>query len=226
MGTEAVLPALYGIVRTFRLNHKHDTGNCRDAAALAIAKIKNRGDLHGPRAGWEPRQDQLVSARTAADLAPGDYIRIWHDILNRWATGWLKVIEIIDDLIVLKDVESGEVKVRGVSDSVPCRKCPSGAAETVAPPASEGVANKNDKVEASSMSDSEMLKELVKLCEAYTRNDKQAIEDLEPLATRIGEALNQRGGIEEMRRIFAMLGPIRGARNIDMHWDRIGDWMG
>lgn len=71
-----------------------------------------------------------------------------------------------------------------------------------------------------------MLKELVKLCEAYDRNDSQAIKDLEPLATRIGEMLNQRGGIEEMRRVFDMLGPIRGARTLDMHWGGIGEWRG
>lgn len=76
------------------------------------------------------------------------------------------------------------------------------------------------------MPDTEMLKTLHQLCDAYVANDTGAIARLEPLATQIGEELNRRGGMEEMRRIFHALGPRRGARTLEMHWDGIGDWRG
>ena len=49
---------------------------------------------------------------------------------------------------------------------------------------------------------------------------------LEPLARQIGEALNQQGGLTEMRRVFALLGGRRGSRTLEMHWNGIGEWRG
>lgn len=76
------------------------------------------------------------------------------------------------------------------------------------------------------MTDSEMLNVLRRLCDAYAQDDMQAIAELEPQATQIGEELNQRGGLKEMQRLFEMLGNVRGARTLEMHWGGIGDWRG
>lgn len=75
------------------------------------------------------------------------------------------------------------------------------------------------------MNDNEMLHVLKNLCDAYTNNDP-VYKELEPAATEIGKQLNERGGIEEMRRIFGQLGGMPGARTLEMHWDGIGDWRG
>jgi hypothetical protein len=77
-----------------------------------------------------------------------------------------------------------------------------------------------------SFDDREMLQVLHQLCQAYAENNRTAIAELEPRATEIGEKLNRRGGLEEMRRIFEMLGGIRGTRTLEMHWSGIGDWWG
>jgi hypothetical protein len=74
--------------------------------------------------------------------------------------------------------------------------------------------------------DAEILTLLRQLCDAYINNDTNLINKLEPLATKIGKELNQRGGIEEMRQIWYQLGNVRGARTLEMHWDGIGNWRG
>lgn len=68
------------------------------------------------------------------------------------------------------------------------------------------------------------LEVLLQLCDAYAENDKDRIARLEPLATQIGEDLNRRGGLKEMRRMFDQLGGRRGSRTLEMHWSGIGDW--
>lgn len=75
------------------------------------------------------------------------------------------------------------------------------------------------------MSEQEMFSVLKKLCKAYTENDP-VYNELELIATEIGEQLNKYGGIKEMRRIFDQLGGIPGARTLEMHWGGIGDWRG
>ncbi len=72
----------------------------------------------------------------------------------------------------------------------------------------------------------EMLQVLCDLCDAYAANDQVAITRLVLEATAIGEALNERGGLNEMRRIFAKLGGRPGSRTLEMHWGGIGDWRG
>ena len=76
------------------------------------------------------------------------------------------------------------------------------------------------------MTDREMLDVPRRLCDAYAADDMQAITQLEPQATQIGEELNHRGGLREMQRVFEMLGNVRGARTLEMHWGGIGDWRG
>ncbi len=70
----------------------------------------------------------------------------------------------------------------------------------------------------------EMLQVLSGLCDAYAANDQAAISRLVLEATAIGETLNRRGGLNEMRRIFAKLGDRPGSRTLEMHWGGIGDW--
>ena len=75
-------------------------------------------------------------------------------------------------------------------------------------------------------SDSTLIQLLGILCDAYSRNDRAAIRDFEADATDIGWLLHHRGGIEEMRRIFAKLGNTPGSRTLEMQWNGIGDWRG
>jgi HEAT repeat protein len=62
------------------------------------------------------------------------------------------------------------------------------------------------------------------LCDAYTANDAAEIARLEPPARQIGEELNRRGGLEEMRNLFDQLGIWRGHETLAKLWIGIGDW--
>lgn len=50
------------------------------------------------------------------DIAPGCVIRVWHDMLNQWATGWLEVLFVIDDQIAMRDAAGGYT-TRAISDT-------------------------------------------------------------------------------------------------------------
>lgn len=76
------------------------------------------------------------------------------------------------------------------------------------------------------MQDDHALDKLRRLCAAYTNNDRSAIQSLEPVVTEIGKELDRKGGIQEMRRVFALLGGAPGSRTLEMHWDGIGEWRG
>jgi HEAT repeat protein len=73
---------------------------------------------------------------------------------------------------------------------------------------------------AEDMTDQEMIIALKRYCSASGRSE---IAELDPLAMAIGEVLNDRGGFNEMRRIFNQAG---GTRRLDMHWGGIGQWLG
>lgn len=90
------------------------------------------------------------------------------------------------------------------------------------PSAPHGIAQAPERVAA----DGSALSTLIALCRAYASNDEAAIARLEPMATRIGEDLNRRGGIEEMRRVFSKIPPMQGKRTLEMHWGGIGEWRG
>lgn len=128
IGNIEVLPALYEVVRTYQELHQHDTGDVRKTAALAIARIKARGRVpsatqlaQAPASGLSP-QAPLIKVNAPKSLGQGDMIRVWHDQLDRWATNWLEVVDVIDDYIILTDAVTGEEIVRYVSDSIPCWK--------------------------------------------------------------------------------------------------------
>ncbi|MFA5804268.1 MAG: HEAT repeat domain-containing protein [Melioribacteraceae bacterium] len=72
----------------------------------------------------------------------------------------------------------------------------------------------------------EFLAKLRSLCIAYTKGDKTEISDLEPEVIAIGEELNFKGGIEEMRRIYHKIGGLPGQRTLEMLWHGIGQWRG
>jgi hypothetical protein len=74
--------------------------------------------------------------------------------------------------------------------------------------------------------EAQMVGALRSLCDAYTTNATEIINELEPVATAIGERLDAAGGINEMRRMFARIQDVQGARTLEMHWGGIGDWRG
>jgi len=81
-------------------------------------------------------------------------------------------------------------------------------------------------VTSDGMSETQMVATLRQLCDAYSRNNNSEIARLEPIATDIGQRLDTRGGIDEMRRVWERLRNVPGSRTLDMHWDGIGEWRG
>lgn len=75
-----------------------------------------------------------------------------------------------------------------------------------------------------SMDQAAMVRELTILCRRFAANEDG--QELVDLATAIGTELNKRGGMGAMRSAHRALGPIPGARTLDMVWNGIGDWMG
>jgi hypothetical protein len=76
------------------------------------------------------------------------------------------------------------------------------------------------------MGDEEMVSTLKALCRAYKASAAADVDRFEPVAEVIGEQLNLRGGMSEMRRIFNQLGDVPGVRTLEMFWNGIGDWRG
>jgi HEAT repeat protein len=127
----------------------------------------------------------------------------------------------------------GDVRAVGplstaLKDRVPAiREAAAEALRMLGTPGVEALAASRERSAASpGLSESEMLRVLSDLCDAYAANDRAAIVRLEPQATAIGEALDERGGYHEMLRVFEKLGDRRGSRTLEMHWGGIGDWQG
>jgi len=77
------------------------------------------------------------------------------------------------------------------------------------------------------MTDQQMVDKLVALARYYAGGGlSKDNPELQEEVIEIGKALNRRGGVEEMLRVFAMVPEIRGKRTLDMEWDQIGDWRG
>lgn len=77
------------------------------------------------------------------------------------------------------------------------------------------------------MTDQEMIKKLTELATyyahgGYSANNPTLVNEV----MEIGRTLDQRGGIGEMRRVFAMVPPMQGKRTVEMQWDGIGSWRG
>ena len=71
------------------------------------------------------------------------------------------------------------------------------------------------------MTDLEMLHTLRRYCIAYDQDDRATIGKLYSEVIQIGEELNRRGGIEEMKRIWNQL-DVSGDY---LPWDGMGDWI-
>ena len=69
-----------------------------------------------------------------------------------------------------------------------------------------------------------MSKPLREICAHWAGGRSHAEFDLE--ARAMGEELNARGGMRLMQSTHAALSDMRGARSLDMVWNRIGQWMG
>lgn len=131
--SDSVLPTLLEVVREYPKRYVHDTGDVRRAAASAFGTIKGKErparqmtSLSVPDHALPP-QPPLMCLSSTAEMAEGDLVRIWHDQLGRWATEWLEVLCVVDDLLVLRDAD-GNTKVRSTTDSIPCWKWPVAAA--------------------------------------------------------------------------------------------------
>jgi hypothetical protein len=77
------------------------------------------------------------------------------------------------------------------------------------------------------MTDEQMVNKLIELAKYYSGGGLSAenprlVRDVH----EIGRALDRRGGVSEMRRIFSMVPPMQGKRTVEMEWDGIGDWRG
>ena len=77
------------------------------------------------------------------------------------------------------------------------------------------------------MSDQEMVQKLIELANYYAGGGLSASNPvLVQKVEEIGRALDQRGGIDEMRRVFNMVPPMQGKRTVEMVWGGIGRWQG
>lgn len=75
--------------------------------------------------------------------------------------------------------------------------------------------------------DQEMVKKLIQLAQyfaqgGYSKDNPELVNEV----MEIGRKLDNRGGISEMRRIFAMVPPMQGKRTVEMQWSGIGSWRG
>jgi len=73
------------------------------------------------------------------------------------------------------------------------------------------------------LSEQEMLQILGQYADASIANDQPVIEKLGLLVRDIGEELDRRGGIAEMRRVAGKL-EARLQRGVEWAWDGIGEW--
>jgi hypothetical protein len=77
------------------------------------------------------------------------------------------------------------------------------------------------------MTDREMVNKLVELARYYaggglSRDNLALVSEV----MEIGKVLDGRGGITEMRRLFAKVPAMQGKRTVEMQWDGIGNWCG
>ena len=76
------------------------------------------------------------------------------------------------------------------------------------------------------MTDEDKLAALLQFCNAYGTEDftNFDVATMDRVVYSIGQVLNDRGGIVEMRSLFDQLGDVSGIRSLDLHWDGIGEW--
>jgi hypothetical protein len=75
--------------------------------------------------------------------------------------------------------------------------------------------------------DAEMVRKLTNLATYYAEGGlSRDNADLVEQVRKIGRDLHERGGITEMRRVFALVPVIAGKRTLEMEWNGIGEWRG
>lgn len=99
---------------------EHDTGNVRQRAAVGVVLARDQSlqlaDDGPPLMDVSSPGSPLVQISKVDDLSVGDIVRLWHDILGQWATGWLEVRGIVGSLVVFRDRGTGSYETRARSD--------------------------------------------------------------------------------------------------------------
>jgi hypothetical protein len=242
LGTDAVVQALVriGDIRSARVLVKlieHDDSSARRAACQALDQL-----------GWVPGDPRERALRALAhggmmDLAhlgveevptmvealqrPQFDGRELRQILNRLAE--IGDSRSIVPLVTLAARRPADIRTEIVSSLLTLGWTPNTDVER------EWVAERNEKIARSveegnarkaRTRDRVIVATLSRLCLAYASSDRAEVERLEPIATKMGEELDARGGIAEMRRIFVEVPDQKGKRTLEMHWGGVGDWLG
>lgn len=119
---ENVLPALNNLVKRAQREDGYK-GDLIKVASTAIVRIKEQsaaGPKPKPSLGLDAPKSAMEEVVTKDDLHVGNIIRIWHESMNQWATGWLLVEEFLGSQIVFWDYEANDHTTRHLSDSIPC----------------------------------------------------------------------------------------------------------
>lgn len=131
IGDESVLPYLESALGWNVRERGLSFGNAQREALMAIVTVGIRMGQITPRSDEElsavlaapsalDRSAPLEQVKTVDDLKVGDVIRVWHDYLDRWATGWLEVMQVAGkvDLVCLRQLTGKEIIVRGLAETV------------------------------------------------------------------------------------------------------------
>jgi HEAT repeat protein len=131
IGDESVLPILENVLGWNVRERGLSFGNAQEQALVGIVTILIRLGRLTPRRDEElaevlaapnslGRSAPLERVKTADDLKVGDVIRVWHDYLEKWATGWLEVMRLHtpSDLVCLRSLPGNELITRGIADTV------------------------------------------------------------------------------------------------------------
>lgn len=171
-------------------------------ATLARAEQPGAAALLGALLNVETYADaeerKISAARALAQVGDPAALNLLRDALEK-DRFFRAVREVVEEGVRARDPEGGEAFIAAVR----ARKKPAGLEST---------------------SIEELIRRLRTICDRWAANETSAMLDAE--ARGIGAELNRRGGMAEMRAAHRALGPIRGARTLDMTWNGIGDWMG
>jgi HEAT repeat protein len=131
IGDESVLPILENVLGWNVRERGLSFGNAQKEALIGIVTILIRLGRLSPRSDEElypilaapsalDRAAPLELVKTADDLKVGDVIRVWHDYLGNWATGWLEVMRLHapSDQVCLRRLPGNGLITRGIRDTV------------------------------------------------------------------------------------------------------------
>jgi len=131
IGDESVLPILENVLGWNVRERGLSFGNAQEQALMGIVTILIRLGRLTPRRDEElspilaapstlDRSAPLELVKTADDLKVGDVIRVWHDYLGKWATGWMEVMRLHapSGRACLRRLPENELITRYISDTV------------------------------------------------------------------------------------------------------------